>query len=102
MDFSYRGYVVVAARTGDEAISILKNINFDIILSDFQMPNGNGMSVLNYVNTMNPKAIFFFISGQSTISVDECLKAGAAKYFNKPFDLDNLAFEINEVMKKSA
>lgn len=34
------GHAVVSASSGDEAIGILKNIKFDIVLSDYKMPNG--------------------------------------------------------------
>jgi len=96
--FKFHGHQVNTATSGDEAIEILLNKGFDVIISDYQMPNGNGMELLSFVTTMNKPPIFYFLSGQADSSVEDCLKAGAKHFFPKPFELNNL---ISEVIKKS-
>lgn len=98
-EFTFKGHVVSTASSGNEAIEILKRDTFDVIVSDFKMPNGNGMTVLNYVKTLNPRPRFFFVSGYADLSVSDCIKAGATDFFPKPFDLDIL---VSEVENKTA
>jgi len=95
-EFKHNGYAVTSASSGDEAIGILKNIKFDIVLSDYKMPNGNGMKVLEFINSLSDKPVFYFCSGQADVSVEECLKGGAREFFSKPFDLDDLVKRIHE------
>lgn len=96
--FESRGHHVIAASSGNEAIEILKEKVFDVIFSDLKMPNGDGISVLNYVNTLNPLPTFYFASGEIGLIVDKCIEAGAIGFFPKPFDLHIL---ISEIEKKS-
>ena len=93
-EFLYCGYNTLTAICGKDAIRILENTKVDIIVSDYKMPNGNGMSVLSFVNTMDQPPIFFFVSGQADVSIEDALRAGAKKFFSKPFDLDELIKEI--------
>ncbi len=94
-EFRYCGYDTVTAICGNDAIKILDNRKIDIVVSDYKMPNGNGMAVLGHVNRMAPKPKFYFVSGQADVSVDDALKAGAKKFFSKPFDLDELIRDIS-------
>jgi DNA-binding NtrC family response regulator len=98
-EFRYVGYNTISASSGNQAVSILssdKKIN--LVVSDFKMPDGNGMVVLNHVSSMNPKPFFFFVSGQADISVEQAVKAGALKFFHKPFDLDELIKDIESTI----
>lgn len=97
-EFKYCGYTTVTAICGNDAIKVLENNKIDIVVSDYKMPNGNGMAVLSYVGKMNKRPIFFFVSGQADVSVEDALRAGAKKFFSKPFDLDELIKEIEVSM----
>ena len=93
-EFIEIGHTIFKAQSGEEAVECLKKEMIDVVISDYRMPNGNGMMVLDYVNKMNKKPLFFFVSGQSDISISQCLKAGALNFFAKPFDLDFLVCEV--------
>jgi CheY-like chemotaxis protein len=93
-----RGYFVTTANSGKVAIEILKIRDFDLVISDFKMPNGNGLTVLNFVNSLSKKPIFFFLSGYSDLSPQDCIKAGANKFFLKPFDLEVLMNEVERIV----
>ncbi|MFA6235997.1 MAG: response regulator [Bacteriovorax sp.] len=93
-EFNYCGYNTLTAICGNDAIKILDSQKVDIVVSDYKMPNGNGMSVLSHVNKMAIRPIFFFVSGQADVSVEDALRAGAKKFFSKPFDLDELIKDI--------
>ncbi len=95
-EFIYYGYKTLTAECGNEAIKLIREKSIDVIVSDYKMPNGNGMAVLDEVQTIieDKRPEFFFVSGQADISIQDALNAGAKKFFSKPFDLDDLINEI--------
>ncbi len=97
-EFQYQGYDTVSAICGNDAIEILKKNPVQVIVSDYKMPNGNGMALLSHVMTMPTKPFFFFVSGQADVSSDAAVKAGANKFFAKPFDLEELIKEIETII----
>jgi DNA-binding NtrC family response regulator len=99
-EFQYCGYQTLSAICGNDAIKLLDSKKVDIVVSDYKMPNGNGMSVLSHVNKMEKKPIFFFVSGQADVSTEDAVRAGAKRFFSKPFDLDELIKEIEVVIQE--
>jgi DNA-binding NtrC family response regulator len=97
-EFKFHGYEVLSAACGNDAIEILKTERCEVIVSDYKMPNGNGMAVLTFAKTLSWKPIFFFISGQPETSVEECISAGARQFFSKPFDLETIVKEIENCL----
>jgi DNA-binding NtrC family response regulator len=95
-EFKYCGYTTISAICGNDAVRILGDQHIDVVISDYKMPNGNGMTVLSYVNKMNKKPYFYFVSGQADVSVEDAISAGARKFFSKPFDLDELIKEVED------
>ncbi len=97
-EFEDCGYNVTTGNSVNQAIACLQKDEFDLILSDFRMPDGNGMDLLTYVNSMEsgirPK--FFFLSGYSDIPQEELIKAGALHFFTKPFQLEEIITQIEE------
>src|SRR4029453_16040332 len=57
------GYVVDVAASGDEAISLLKNIDYDLVLTDLHMEGGDGLSVLNQIRHQSPFTIAVVLTG---------------------------------------
>lgn len=101
-EFKYCGYDTLTATCGNDAIKILDINKIDIVVSDYKMPNGNGMAVLSHVNKMAKRPVFFFVSGQADVSGEDALRAGAKKFFSKPFDLDDLIKDIESDIAASA
>lgn len=101
-EFKYCGYETITASCGNDAIKILDQRKIDIVVSDYKMPNGNGMAVLSHVNKMAIRPAFFFVSGQADVSVEDALRQGVKKFFSKPFDLDELIREIESGLAHTA
>jgi DNA-binding NtrC family response regulator len=96
--FLEKGHQIWRATSGMDAIKKLREETFCVIISDFHMQNGNGLYLLNYVNKMKFRPVFYFFSALADISqVRECLNAGAKNFFFKPYDFKLL---IHEVSKK--
>lgn len=101
-EFKFAGYNTMTALCGNEAIEIISKGPIHAIISDYKMPNGNGMSVLSEVNKLgdSEKPLFYFVSGQADISVEDAIHAGAKRFYSKPFDLDELIEEIGTDIKE--
>lgn len=80
--------------SGNEAIEYLKNQEYDLIISDVKMPDGDGPSVIKFINENNINCRFYFMTGQSEYSEEELLSFGALKVYRKPLDLDRLTQEM--------
>lgn len=94
-EFAGKGHFVTTATNGNDAIEIIKKIRPEVILCDFKMPNGNGLDVLNFVKTLGKnKPTFFFISGQSELTPEQCIAAGARNFFAKPFNIEVVITQV--------
>lgn len=99
-EFASRGHMVTTAMSGDEAITKIQKVRPEVVLCDFKMPNGNGLDVLKFVKTIEKNVpTFFFISGHSELTPEECIKAGARNFFAKPFDIDEMATQVENEFK---
>ena len=79
---------VTEAENGQEAIEILKNKTFDIILMDIQMPIMGGIEaaliIRNELNLSTP--IIALTANAFKTEIDKCKKVGMNDYVSKPFD----------------
>ena len=84
------GHHISKASGGNQALSILKaqNFNFDLVISDVRMPEGDGIFLLEEIkknNTEKPPVLL--VSGFLEISKEECLEKGALDLLGKPFEM---------------
>lgn len=98
-EFEDNGFEVEQAFSVSGAIEILNQKNFDIVLSDFRMPDGTGLELLERVKSETNTTRFFFISGQADILPQEASELGAEMFFYKPFDIDELVQSIVKITK---
>ncbi|HEX2881646.1 MAG TPA: EAL domain-containing protein [Polyangiaceae bacterium] len=86
------GFQVEVAEDGREAIERLKAQRFDVILSDIEMPNSNGLELLKTVREYDLDVPVVLVTGRP--GFDSAVKAveyGAFRYLTKPVDLDELS-----------
>ena len=93
--FEKEGYVVDTAATGDEAIGLLLNGEYDLVLTDLHMEGGDGLSVLNQIRKHAPLTISVVLTGFASVeSAIAALQEGAYDYLIKPCDIDNMKHTI--------
>ncbi|MDF2629926.1 MAG: putative response regulator in two-component reguatory system, sigma54 dependent transcriptional [Symbiobacteriaceae bacterium] len=86
-----REFQVAAARSGTEALAHLERAGADLIMLDLCMPGMDGMAVLKEVKRRWPAIPVVMMTAYATVKTAvEAIKAGAADYVLKPFDLDEL------------
>ncbi len=96
------GYDVVRAFNGLDALAILKNERFDIILTDLVMPNMEGIELLKEANSLKINTPFIMMTAFGTIQTAvEAMRYGAFDYITKPFNLNELAIIIKRALKIS-
>jgi len=98
--FRDRGWLVSEAGTGAEAISQLEGEVFDVMVTDYKMPEGNGMDVLRRCKMLNEGTVVLMMTAYGTIETAvEAMKAGAYDYVLKPFDLEELELKVEKALE---
>jgi len=92
---SSRGYNILSAEDGEQALSILENEHVDLLLSDVIMPNIDGFQLAAIVREKYPDVIIQLVSGfndsrQNGLEIDELQK----KILHKPFNAQELLNQI--------
>ena len=88
---SSRGYDVIPASRGAEAVAIVERDKPDLVLLDVTMPDMDGVETLRRLNAIAPDLAVIMVTANADIGVTSKLLAlGAVDYVPKPFDLDYL------------
>ncbi len=97
--FEFQGYTVLSAGCGRSAFDICRQKQIDLVISDMQMPDWNGMFFLESFKRNNlPTPSFIFVTGHNEYTIKECLEKGAQKVFSKPFDQKELLTSVKEAL----
>jgi two-component system response regulator HydG len=95
---SEKGYAVTQISDSKEAINLIENNFFDIIISDLQMPGFSGIDVLK---KKPEESIFILVTGYASIeSAVEAMKHGAYDYLMKPLKLEELLLKVENAAEK--
>jgi len=85
------GHDVYAAKDGEVAIKILKEKRTpDLVITDFNMPNKNGMVVLSYCRTEIPDLPVILMTGIISEGLPDWKALGAVDSLQKPFKMEEL------------
>lgn len=96
-----KGYDIVAAENGKEALDILAEQEIDIMLLDLKMPIMGGEEVLEETRDAYPDIPAIVITGHGTVDTAvECMKKGAYDFITKPFQIDQFLITIERAADK--
>ncbi len=94
------GYEVTLAEDGARAKEMMTKRTFDMVISDLQMPNMNGLELLKFVKDTAPDTVFMMITAFGTTETAvEAMKVGAYDYITKPFKIDEVRLNINNALR---
>ena len=95
------GHEVVAVTTGVEAIRILGERQFDVVLTDLRLTDVDGVEVLKEVQRTAPETAAIMLTGYASLeSAIAALRSGAYDYLMKPSDVEELRATVNRAIER--
>ena len=95
-----RDYTVVTAADCAAANAQIESSAFDLVLTDLQLPDGDGISLLRHVKEVSPETSVIVLTAHgSTDTAVAAMRCGAHDYITKPFDLDELRIRIEQAIE---
>ena len=96
---THDGYDVSLARNGQEALNYLCSKDVELIITDLNMPDMNGLMFLRELNRIHPNSNVIMVTGYGDIeSYIEAMTQGVFEYINKPVNYVDLKKAINKII----
>jgi two-component system KDP operon response regulator KdpE len=96
------GYTAIEARTGDEALDVLRNEHADLVLLDVNMPGRSGLETCREIRASSDVPIIMLTVRNTESDKVQALDAGADDYVVKPFGAEELMARIRAALRRSA
>ncbi|MDO9229365.1 MAG: PAS domain S-box protein [Syntrophales bacterium] len=95
-----QGYETAGFLTGAEALAVLKEREFDLLLTDLMMPGMDGIELIRAGIEIDPNLIGIIMTGHGTVQTAvEAMKTGAFDYILKPFKVNTLLPLLSRAMQ---
>ncbi len=99
---SKEGFLVDSVANGFEALNYLRQQTVNIIVTDINMPEMDGISFLRELNKNFPKTNVIMITAYGGVeSYLEAMNLGAFEYINKPVKIDELKLILKKVLRET-
>ena len=94
------GYQVYEAADGNAALTLLQEVEVDVILCDLRMPGADGLTVLKTVRDAYPQTLVMLMTAYSSVeTVVDALRLGAQDYLLKPLLIDDVLNKIRRLLE---
>jgi len=94
------GHEVVPVLGGEKAMEVVKNDEFDLMISDIRMSPVDGMQVLKFIRKEKPATATIMITAYGSVETAvEAMKEGAFDYVTKPFKVDELLITVQRALE---
>lgn len=100
-ELDFVGYRVKICNRGLEALKLIENNNFDLLLLDYKMPDITGIDVLKKARENGYKSKAIVMTGYQDIEAALESAKLDADFLSKPFDLDELLILVRKVLYSS-
>ena len=91
-EYGYQSDVVETLKDGEYYLDIR---NYDLVLMDWMLPDGNGIDIIGDIKAKSPKTVVVVLSARDDNESEiEALRAGADDYIRKPFDFEVLVARL--------
>ena len=92
-----RGMEVDTSNSGGEALELVDEEPYDVVVLDLQMPGMDGIEVLERIKRRKPDIQVVLLTGHATVEKGvEAMKQGALEFLEKPIDLSKLSEVIHK------
>jgi len=97
------GHICISSASGQEALEIISNNSFDLLILDINVPDINGLELIEQLNQKEIDVKTLFISALNDIeTIEKAYNCGAKDYIKKPFHLKELALRLQRVVESMA
>lgn len=93
-------YHIDVAKNGREAMNQIRQISYDLIISDYDMPKMNGLELARWVNSNRPEVPVIIVTG--TTPVQRNLQSEATACILKPFPLLKFQKAVRQMLNGSS
>ena len=96
-----KGYDVVAVKSAEDALKLLKKTSPDLILADIKLPGIDGLDFFQLVrrDEQTKRTPFIFLTAFNNLAAAvNAKKQGAADYITKPFEVEHLVERVRELL----
>lgn len=101
-DLESQGFKVTKASGGDQALKLLANTAFDLVMTDLVMENTDGIQVLKKAKELQPDTMVIIITGYGNLkSAIEALRHEADDYLLKPCESAEMLYRIKQCLDKA-
>ncbi|TAH04647.1 MAG: DNA-binding response regulator [Sphingobacteriales bacterium] len=102
LNLELEAYVVTSAMNGTQAIKLMQEQYFDVVILDIMLPEIDGIEVLESLRVQNNDTPVLILSAKNN-SADRVLglKKGADDYLAKPFNLEELLLRVQKLIEKN-
>jgi len=98
-EFSEQGATVSVAADGVDAMVLLKSMPFDLVITDYRMPNANGIEVAKAASKTSPAVKVVICTGFSDeVNKEEMAAYKVATLIQKPFSVDEFLAQISQLL----
>lgn len=95
------GIVCEKADHKEEAIDKLASFEYDVVVLDLMLPDGNGLDVIEHVKKLHPETGIIILSAKNSLNDKlEGLELGADDYLPKPFHLSELNARLKAIYRR--
>ena len=102
-ELSLEHFSVTVASSGSEAITLLQERQFDVVITDLMMPGVDGLDVLKAVKELAPLTRVIIITGYGDMRFAiDALRLGADDFTLKPCEVEELVFRIHRCLEKQS
>lgn len=96
------GYQVISAADGLEALQLIRKQDFDLIVTDVNMPKLDGYQFVEKLRERDAQTPVIFLTARNErVDINRGLKLGADDYITKPFGLEELSLRIRAILKRT-
>jgi DNA-binding NtrC family response regulator len=94
------GYRVDSAANGKQAVDLISNKSYDLVLTDLRMPEVDGLTLLNKVKELDSETSVIVMTAYGTIEdAVAAMKHGAFDFLTKPFDTEHLCVLVGRALE---
>lgn len=98
----FEGYDVIAVTDAPEAYARSTGEQFDLIVTDVNVPGGNGLEIARAMAVAQPSLRVLVVSGEDEGDIELDVPGAHVQFLSKPFDIDMLVAQVRSLLPDPA